>query len=68
MINDEKIKNELGINRIDNVAGIVRKVDELGRITLPKEARKMLQIETGNKVEMITFKNGVFVRKYEGGK
>lgn len=63
--NEGKIKNILGIDRIDNVAGIVRKVDTLGRITLPKETRKMLRMKSGEAVEMITFKNGIFVRKYE---
>lgn len=63
--NEGKIKNILGIDRIDNVAGIVRKVDTLGRITLPKETRKMLRMKSGETIEMITFKNGIFVRKYE---
>lgn len=63
--NEGKIKNILGIDRIDNVAGIVRKVDTLGRIVIPKEARKMLNLKDGETIEMITFKNGIFVRKYE---
>lgn len=32
--------------------GIVRRVDELGRIVLPREMRKMLNIRVGNKLEI----------------
>ena len=32
--------------------GIVRKVDELGRIVIPKEIRKILDIKTGSSLEI----------------
>ena len=32
--------------------GIVRKVDELGRIVIPKEIRKVLDIKTGSSLEI----------------
>ena len=33
--------------------GMVRKIDELGRVVLPKEMRRVLNIKTGSSVEMI---------------
>ena len=66
MISEEEKKKILGIDRLENVAGITRKLDTLGRIVIPKETRKMLRMKSGEAVEMITFKNGIFVRKYEG--
>lgn len=68
MKSEEEKKKILGIDKLENVAGITRKLDTLGRITLPKETRKMLRMKSGEAVEMITFKNGIFVRKYEEGK
>ena len=68
MISEEEKKKILGIDRLENVAGITRKLDTLGRIVIPKEARKMLNLKEKEKIEMITFKNGIVVRKYEEGK
>lgn len=34
--------------------GIVRKVDELGRIVIPKELRKVLNIDEGDGLEIYT--------------
>ena len=46
--------------------GVVRRVDELGRITLLKEDRDILGIETGTQVEI--YRNGkeIIIRKYRG--
>ncbi|MBQ3048188.1 MAG: AbrB/MazE/SpoVT family DNA-binding domain-containing protein [Clostridia bacterium] len=33
--------------------GMVRKVDELGRVVIPKEMRRILNIKTGSSIEMI---------------
>lgn len=38
--------------------GIVRKLDDLGRITLPKEMRTSMKLKEGDPVEMY-FNNGV---------
>ena len=66
MKSEEEKKKILGIDKLENVGGITRKLDTLGRIVIPKEARKMLNLKEKEKIEMITFKNGIFVRKYEG--
>lgn len=33
--------------------GMVRKIDELGRVVIPKEMRRVLNIKTGSSVEMV---------------
>lgn len=47
--------------------GIVRKVDELGRLVLPKELRKSLNIEVGTPLEILADEKGIYIRKYEVG-
>ena len=47
--------------------GIVRKVDELGRVVLPSELRKTLHIATGDSFELFTNENTVVLKKYEPG-
>lgn len=46
--------------------GIVRKVDELGRIVLPMELRKTLDINPKDPIEIFVDKEKVVLRKYEG--
>ena len=47
-----------------NVIGIVRAVDDLGRIVIPKEFRKALNITEGENLEIFATKSGgVFIRK-----
>ena len=45
------------------IIGLKRKIDELGRVTLPKEFRKDLNINEKDTVEIFQTKNGVFIRK-----
>ena len=45
--------------------GIVRRVDELGRIVLPKELRKVLNIECQDSLEIFTEDQTIILRKYE---
>ena len=44
--------------------GIIRKIDELGRIVLPKEIRRSLGIRDGEELEIIVGKEGIFLQKY----
>ncbi len=45
--------------------GIVRRIDELGRIVIPKEIRRTLHIREGDPLEIYTEKNGeVIFKKY----
>lgn len=57
------IKNDEIVITKDTVVGIVRKIDELGRVVIPKEMRKVLCIEEGCNIEIICLKDGVFLRK-----
>ncbi|MYL43952.1 AbrB/MazE/SpoVT family DNA-binding domain-containing protein [Virgibacillus salexigens] len=45
--------------------GIVRKVDGLGRIVLPKELRKTLGIKVKDPIETLVDKENIVLRKYE---
>jgi len=45
--------------------GIVRKVDELGRIVLPMELRRILDIRKEDPVEIFVEDNYIILRKYE---
>ena len=44
--------------------GIVRRIDELGRVVIPKEIRKTLRIKEGDPLEIYTDKEEVLFRKY----
>lgn len=45
--------------------GIVRRIDELGRIVVPKEIRRTLRIREGDPLEIFTDKEGgIILRKY----
>lgn len=46
------------------VEGIVRNVDLLGRIVIPKEFRKSLNINEGDPVEMTCEDGAIRVKKY----
>ena len=45
--------------------GIVRKVDELGRIVLPVELRRKFGVEIHDSLEIYTDDNNIILRKYE---
>jgi len=45
--------------------GIVRKVDELGRIVLPIELRKVLHIEVRDALEIFVDEGKIILKKYE---
>ena len=43
--------------------GIVRRIDDLGRIVIPKEIRKTLKIREGDPLEIFTDREGMVVLK-----
>ena len=45
--------------------GIVRKVDEVGRIVLPVELRSVLGIDNRDSVEIFTEDDKIVLKKYE---
>ena len=44
--------------------GVTRKIDELGRIVIPKEIRKNLGIRDGETLEIFTYEDGIILKKY----
>lgn len=45
--------------------GVVRRIDDLGRIVIPKEIRKVLRIKEGDPLEVFTDREGqVILKKY----
>ena len=44
--------------------GIVRRIDELGRIVIPKEIRKNLRIKNGDNLEILVDGENITLRKY----
>lgn len=45
--------------------GIIRKVDELGRIVLPIELRRMLDIAERDELEIFTENDQIILQKYQ---
>ena len=45
--------------------GIVRKVDELGRIVLPVELRRVMDIQIKDSLEIMTEDDKIILKKYE---
>ena len=51
---------------MDNIkhSGIIRRIDELGRIVIPKEIRRVHNIREGDPLEIISTDNGVYLQPY----
>ena len=47
--------------------GIVRKVDGLGRVVIPKELRKTMDINTQDPMEIYVEGNNIIFKKYSPG-
>ena len=45
--------------------GIVRKIDELGRIVIPVELRNKLNIHIKDEVEIYVEKSSIIIKKYD---
>lgn len=45
--------------------GIVRKIDELGRIVLPIEIRNTMNIESRDPIEIFTDNDKIILKKYQ---
>lgn len=44
--------------------GIVRRLDELGRIVIPKELRRTLRLNVGDEIEIVSSKEYLVLRKF----
>jgi AbrB family transcriptional regulator (stage V sporulation protein T) len=47
--------------------GIVRRIDDLGRVAIPKEIRRNMSIHEGDPLEIFTDDNGIVLQKYNVG-
>jgi len=47
--------------------GIVRKIDSLGRMVIPKEIRKTMEIDEGTSMEIFVDEGRIIFEKYEPG-
>ena len=57
-------KNRRKINAL-KATGIVRRIDDLGRVVVPKEIRRTLRIREGDPLEIFTDKEGeIILKKY----
>lgn len=44
--------------------GVVRRVDDLGRIVIPKEIRRAIHIKDGTSMEIFVSEEGIMLKKY----
>lgn len=49
------------------LSGIVRRVDDLGRIVIPKEIRSNMRIKSGECLEVYTIDDKIFLKKQDMG-
>lgn len=45
--------------------GIIRRIDDLGRVVIPKEIRRTMKIREGDPLIISTTENGVLFEKYD---
>jgi len=51
----------------DELRGMVRRVDNLGRILVPKEYRNELELEKDNRIEIAVLEDGLLIRPLRAG-
>ena len=44
--------------------GIVRRIDDLGRIVIPKEIRNTLRIKSGDNLDVMVYDNKIILQKF----
>ena len=49
-----------------NDEGIIRSLDPMGRVVIPKEMRKLLNVMDGDKVRIIKKNNSVIIKRVAG--
>ncbi len=45
--------------------GIVRRIDDLGRVVIPKEIRRTMRIREGEPLEIFTESDSIILKKYD---
>lgn len=49
-----------------NERGVIRKIDELGRLVIPREFRRALGVEAGDPLEICASENGFTIKPLDG--
>ena len=49
-----------------NIIGLVRRIDDLGRVVIPKEYRKILGMSVNEPVEIQATREEIIISKYKG--
>jgi AbrB family looped-hinge helix DNA binding protein len=44
--------------------GVIRRIDDLGRVVISKNLRRVLNISGGDPIEFLLSDDGLFIRKY----
>lgn len=60
--NIQKNQTKQGGNQM-KATGVVRRIDDLGRVVIPKEIRKTLRIKEGEPLEIFTDREGQVILK-----
>ena len=45
--------------------GIIRRIDDLGRVVIPREIRKQFLIKEGDRLEIFVNKDKIILKKYD---
>lgn len=54
-------------NKVMKSIGIVRNIDDLGRIVIPKELRKTMDLKVQDPIEIYVDEDKIIFTKYESG-
>jgi AbrB family transcriptional regulator (stage V sporulation protein T) len=57
--------NRDNIIKEEKATGIIRRIDDLGRVVIPKEIRRMMMLSEGDPMEIYVTKDGVCFKKYD---
>ena len=53
------------MNKLMKPTGVIRRIDELGRVVIPKAVRQSAHIEEGDPLEIFLCEDGVLFKKYQ---
>nr|DAO34308.1 MAG TPA: stage V sporulation protein T [Caudoviricetes sp.] len=49
------------------VTGVIRRIDDLGRVVVPRDMRKSLGLQEGTPLEVCATEEGILFKKYDPG-
>ncbi len=64
----KEVANQINIIKVGTImkeTGIVRRIDDLGRVVIPREIRRTLHINEGDAMEIYLANGGVLFKKYD---